>query len=110
MIRLPVLLVSLLLAPGAVRAQESRDAQAPMEVTTDTGTYCSSLWEQIRAHGDLPREVRDLQAEGRELCSAGQVRGGINRLRRALMVLHAGVPVPQAVGDPAERVGTGPHA
>ena len=115
MSRLPVFLVSLLLASGTVRAQDGRDVQAPMEVTTDTGSYCSSLWRQIRAYGALPREVRDLQTEGHELCSTGQVRGGINRLRRALMVLHAGSPEPdgigepQEAGDPPKRVPSGPH-
>jgi hypothetical protein len=88
MIRLPVLASLLLLSSGQVRAQD-QDAPVPMAVTSDTGAYCQILLAQIRAHGALPPAVRDLQAEGRDLCNEGQIRGGINRLRRALMVLHS---------------------
>lgn len=97
----------LLFSSSQAGAQESDKAAAPMVVTTDTGAYCHTLGQQISAsgaHGGLSQEVLDLQAQGRDLCAAGHVRGGINRLRRALMVLRdqrspaaAGA---QEVGDP----------
>lgn len=90
----PALLAALLatvLLGGAAAARQARDADAaPMVVTTDTRDYCLTLSDQIQSYGALPDAVRGLQVEGRALCSEGQVRGGINRLRRALMVLRAG--------------------
>ena len=114
MMRPPVLAALLLLSGGAAHARQDEGPVAPMVVTTVTGTYCLSLWQQIRDHGVLPRQVRDLQTEGRELCRQGQVRGGINRLRRALMVLRnehkLGDAQAQAVGDPPQpAVPAEPH-
>ena len=63
-----------------------------MIVTSDSRTYCRSLSTAIDAYGSLPREVRDLKTEGDGMCSEGRVRGGIARLRRALMVLHKEPP------------------
>lgn len=83
------LLVSgLLLGGGATAAQDAGPDGAPMVVTTDTRAYCLTLSAQIETYRSMPREVRDLQVEGRALCGEGYVRKGINRLRRALMVLH----------------------
>ena len=114
MIRLVVIAAPLLLSAGAIRAREDDGPTAPMVVTSDTNAYCLSLWQQIHVHAPLPREVRDLQTEGRNLCREGQVRGGINRLRRALMVLRAGSAPPsvrtQEVGDPPRPAApTGPN-
>ena len=83
---------------------QDRDAVVPpMVVTSDTGAYCQTLLARIRAHRALPPAVRDLQREGSRLCDEGLVRDGINRLRRALMVLRSG----HAGADPG-RDGT-PH-
>ena len=71
--------------------QAMPDAQT-MIVTSDSSAYCRTLSTAIAAHGALPREISDLKAEGDELCSEGQVRGGITRLRRALMVLNQDPP------------------
>ncbi len=114
MIRLPVLATLLLLSGGSAYAQPDDGPTAPMVVTTDTSAYCLSLWQQIRAHGVLPREVHELQTEGRDLCQQGQVRGGINRLRRALMVLRTEPRLPdaqaQVIGDPPQpAVSAEPH-
>jgi hypothetical protein len=70
-------------------AQDSETEDAPMVVTSDTRAYCLSLSDRIDRYGTMPQEVRELETEGRELCEQGRVRGGINRLRRALMVLRA---------------------
>ena len=70
--------------------------QAPEAVTTDTAAYCDQLQseliaeEQARAHA--PPEVKSLGDEGQRLCGQGQIRGGIYRLRRALMMMHHGDP------------------
>ena len=85
--------------PSAPAARPASTEDAPvLEVTTDSRAYCQTLSRQIETYRNLPREVRDLQLEGRTLCSEGQVRGGINRLRRALMVMRA-----QADDRPAPR-------
>ncbi len=84
--------------PAMPDAQTVPDAQTII-VTSDSRAYCRTLSIAIEAHGPLPREVSDLKAEGDGLCGEGQVRGGIARLRRALMVLHqdppAGAPRPR---------------
>ena len=67
-----------------------------MVVTSDSSAYCRSLSGAIEAHGALPREVRELKVEGDGMCNEGQVRGGIARLRRALMVLHKEPPADAA--------------
>lgn len=74
---------------GPALAQEQDTEDPPMVVTSDTRAYCLSLSDRINRYGAMPREVRELETEGRDLCEQGRVRGGINRLRRALMVLRA---------------------
>ena len=58
-----------------------------MVVTTDSSAYCRTLSGAIEQHGALPREVKELKAQGDGLCDEGQVRSGISRLRRALLAL-----------------------
>ena len=99
-----VLLGALLLLTGGQGRSQDHPASVPavpvawaastedapvLEVTTDSRAYCQTLSRQIETYRSLPREVRELQLEGRTLCSEGHVRGGINRLRRALMVMRA---------------------
>jgi hypothetical protein len=36
----------------------------------------------------VPREASDLTTEGQKMCSHGQTRGGIMRLRSALMIME----------------------
>jgi hypothetical protein len=66
--------------------------QAPMEVTTDTPEYCEHLVNRVRDLVEIaapppPREVANLSVEGQRMCEHGQIRGGIMRLRRALMLM-----------------------
>lgn len=87
-------------ANGAHNGAQDDDApDAAMIVTSDSSAYCHTLSDAIQAHGALPREVRDLKLEGDGLCNAGHVRGGIVRLRRALLVLHKETDA----GEPARR-------
>jgi hypothetical protein len=91
---LPV--VAWLLTSGAsVSAQVSLVQTSPMEITTDTPEYCHKLLNRI---GDLvrlattpvPHNVSDLTTEGQRMCDHGQTRGGIMRLRSALLIIEKG--------------------
>lgn len=100
MIRKP-LIASLLLLSSATGAGQW-PAAPPMVVTTDTDAYCTTLSRQIDQHrGALPEAVAQLRAQGLRLCADGQVRGGINRLRRALVVLDR----PAGADEPDEDEG-----
>jgi hypothetical protein len=77
---LPVLLIS-----PAVLAQSLSD-QAPAPITTDTPAYCAELARQMAQEPDPPRMAQSLLREGKFLCDEGQIRGGLARLRRALML------------------------
>ena len=100
--RLPVLACLLLLSSGQLRAQD-HGAAVPMVVTSDTDAYCQTLLAEIRAYSTLPPTVRALTQDGSRLCDEGLVRSGINRLRRALMVLHSGHVTPGRDVDAAPQ-------
>ncbi len=64
----------------------------PQPVTSDTPEYCLHLSdrvsEMVRVAGSPPpREVTFLSSEGQRMCDQGQTRGGIMRLRRALVLM-----------------------
>ena len=61
----------------------------PVPVTTDTSGYCLSLARRMEAEGTLPPQIRVLWEEGRDMCLRGHIRGGLARLRRAMMI-HRG--------------------
>lgn len=66
----------------------------PAQVTTDTPAYCLELLdrvsEMVRARSHPPEEVAELSADGERMCDQGKTRGGIMRLRRALVLLEQG--------------------
>ncbi len=79
---------------GPLRAQ----ATLP-ELMTDTPEYCAQLGERLDvliggSATPPPREVTDLSVQGQTLCAHGHVRGGVQRLRRALIIMqqHAAAP------------------
>lgn len=72
-----------LLAAGGLHAQP-----APVAVTTDTPEYCERMITQVAACPDLTAEMHRLLDEGRHLCERGEVRGGIMRLRRAMLLIQ----------------------
>ena len=95
--------VGLLVALGALLSisagPNTADAQAaqaaPMIITTDTPEYCLQLLDRVSelvrlAATPIPREVTDLTTEGHRMCEHGQTRGGIMRLRSALMIMEKG--------------------
>ena len=64
----------------------------PQQVTSDTPQYCLQLLDRVSelvsvAGAPPPQEVTFLSAEGERMCGQGQTRGGILRLRRALMLM-----------------------
>jgi hypothetical protein len=66
--------------------------QAPQRVTSDTPEYCLLLLDRVSelvrvAAAPPPQEVTSLSSEGQRMCDQGQTRGGILRLRRALMLM-----------------------
>jgi hypothetical protein len=68
----------------------------PQQVTTDTPQYCLQLLDRVSemvriAGSPPPQEVTFLSSEGQRMCDQGQTRGGILRLRRALvLMMHQG--------------------
>jgi hypothetical protein len=78
---------------------ENASQQTPMEVTTDTPEYCHQLADRVHtlvkvASGKPPREVADLSVEGQKMCNQGQTRGGIMRLRQAILIMNHDDPPP----------------
>jgi hypothetical protein len=64
----------------------------PQEVTSDTPEYCLQLLDRVSemvrgASEPPPQEVTFLSSEGQKMCDQGQTRGGILRLRRALVMM-----------------------
>ncbi len=85
---LAVALVVGILGAGASSRAEPSDSRT-LVVTSDTSAYCRTLSEMIAARRPLPREVRELKSQGDGMCQQGEIRGGITRLRRALLVLRS---------------------
>ena len=68
------------------------EEELAVEVTTTSPAYCRHLHDQVTAMlrtapGTPPDHVTALSAEGRRMCDNGLERGGITRLRHALVIL-----------------------
>ena len=77
---------------GWVGLLPSASQSPPQHITSDTPEYCLRLLERVsemvRSTGTPPpQEVAYLSTEGQRMCDQGQTRGGILRLRRALMLM-----------------------
>jgi hypothetical protein len=64
----------------------------PQQVLSDTPAYCLQLLDRVSelvrvASAPPPQEVTSLSSEGQRMCDQGLTRGGILRLRRALMIM-----------------------
>jgi hypothetical protein len=93
MCRLLPFAAALALMSGPVGAQVRLIQTNPMEITTDTPEYCHELMKRMSellklARAPVPHEVDDLTSEGRRMCDHGHTRGGIMRLRSALMLME----------------------
>ena len=87
------------LAALAVRRTEmpapvppSATAEGALRITSDTLAYCQHLRAQVNAlmrreGGVASAEVMRLRATGQRLCAEGEVRGGVLRLRGAVLLL-----------------------
>jgi len=79
----------------AARAQMLLAQSEPVQVITHTRAYCSQLSAraaELQRHTDAPsEEAQQVAAEGDRLCAQGQIRPGIMRLRRAIMLLRSQV-------------------
>lgn len=91
---LPVMGIALMLALASMapgQAQLLLVQNKPMEITSDTVTYCEQLSAQVAAArqkaAEVPADVPRLAAEGQKMCDEGLVRPGIQRLRRAWTLL-----------------------
>lgn len=91
-------LASALACWGQARAGGQGD---PVRVITHTREYCEELSARaaamhrdasLRQPGAAAAEARMLAAEGDRLCAQGQIRPGIIRLRRAIMLLRTPEP------------------
>jgi hypothetical protein len=64
----------------------------PMRVTTDTPEYCDRLADRVaeaeHSQPKAPPQAEELAAEGHHMCAIGLIRGGLARLRRALVMLQ----------------------
>jgi hypothetical protein len=84
MTRILFLLVALImLAPGRPFADET--------ITSDTVDYCNALADRMEKRA-MPDNVRLLLVEGRSMCALGHVKGGLRRLRLAMMIVHRQPP------------------
>ena len=77
-----IIAVGLGIGPSAL-AWGGEDA---MQVTSDTPAYCLSLAQRMEDEGSMPPQIHVLWEQGRELCQRGHIRGGLMRLRRAMMI------------------------
>jgi hypothetical protein len=90
----PMTLAGLCLGAGLCSASADGLGIDPgaMPVITDTPEYCWHLAREVAAAQQMargaPPRVRVLASEGQHMCDAGMVRGGIRRLRSALMLLR----------------------
>ena len=82
------LLAAQLLSAAPCLAQEPQS----FALTSDTPAYCAQLARQVTERHSAVPDVQRLLAEGRDMCDRGQIRGGIRRLRRALVLLHHKTP------------------
>lgn len=89
------IVVTALLAVCSATALSQSGGNAPadpMQVTTDTPQYCDHLAGRVAQarlqHPNAVPEVQSLAEEGRQMCNSGLIRGGLVRLRRALLLLE----------------------
>ncbi len=87
-IRRAALGVFVLLASLGLCGRGLADEPPSFALTTDTPAYCAQLVRQVAERRSQSLDVQRLLAEGREMCEDGEIRGGIRRLRRALVLLH----------------------
>ncbi|MBB3174059.1 hypothetical protein FHR90_001895 [Endobacter medicaginis] len=76
------------ITPAGPTVQAATPEGGELDVTTDSAEYCQRLHAKLDAYVNPPRIVQELRSEGEEMCRAGRFRGGIARLRRALLAMR----------------------
>jgi hypothetical protein len=86
---------------GMTALTSSQADHVPAQITSDTVEYCGELAAQVSGLMMDPPTALMIRAaalsdEGQHMCEEGQIRAGIARLRRALLMLQgpAGKPTP----------------
>ena len=84
------MLIACMVAVSGARSGPSPDAPAE-QITTDTLAYCRELAVRLeKMTGDavlIPATVLRLSTAGRDMCEHGMTRGGIMRLRKAIVLM-----------------------
>src|SRR5690349_20489229 len=88
------LLAGLLVAPMLPPHRTAAAQSTPLSLTTDTPEYCRHLIDLLSrkvraAAGPLAPDVSVLSSDVRRMCDEGQVRRGILRLRRELVLMQS---------------------
>jgi hypothetical protein len=90
---LGIMLVLAVVSAAALSQSPPAAPPGPLTVTTDTAEYCNSLAGRVAAEQrNRPAaqpEAQRLADEGQRMCDAGLIRGGLTRLRRALLLLES---------------------
>jgi hypothetical protein len=66
-----------------------------LDIDSDTADYCQDLLRIIDSHERRLPEVDRLAEEGREMCARGEIRGGILRLRSAVLLINGNADGPK---------------
>ncbi len=80
-------LIAALLVCGVYSASRADDPEC---ITSDTPAYCEQLAKKMNALGTMPPHAHALWQQGRALCERGQIRAGLARLRRAMIIVRNG--------------------
>ncbi len=90
---LGLMLVIALVSAAALSQSPPASPPDPLTVTTDTPEYCNNLAARVAAaqhsRAAAQPEAQRLADEGQQMCDAGLIRGGLARLRRALLLLDS---------------------
>ncbi len=78
-------------------------ADRPMAVTSDTADYCATLARLVGQAPSPTADARRLLADGQDMCARGKIRGGIARLRRALIIERHRPRPPQSSAEATQH-------
>ncbi len=65
-------------------------AEDPECITTDTLDYCAKLERKMDSLANVPPHAQALRMQGQTMCEHGQIRAGLARLRRAVIMSRNG--------------------
>ncbi|MBS0560548.1 MAG: hypothetical protein JSR21_10885 [Proteobacteria bacterium] len=84
------MLISCMVAVSGAQSGSSPDSP-PEQITTDTLAYCRELAVRLEkmtgSAALIPATVLRLSTAGRDMCEQGLTRGGIMRLRKAIVLM-----------------------